>query len=185
MGLEQVVQEILKRGENKRAEIISKGEKERDEQIEVAKKSIEENTRKANERTKGMIEQMQQQELSSAELESKRALLEAEKQVMEELREKVLEDLADYPSEKRKRMYSKLVNNARKELGECVVYGRKSDLSLLRLPAGMTSGDPIETSGGLIFESKDKTVRLDYRFESILEDVWSRKIREIYTELFG
>jgi V/A-type H+-transporting ATPase subunit E len=104
---------------------------------------------------------------------------------MEDLRQQALEALAGYPAEKRKRIYAKLVARAKKELGDCYVYSNKADRQLLQLPTGMATGGNIETSGGLVFESKDKSVRLDYRFETILDDVWNNKIQEIYSKLFG
>ncbi len=185
MGLEKVVEEILKRGEDKRKEIISTGEKERDDQIRAAQKRIEESRMKADARTKSAIAQMEQQELSSAELESKREILESEKQVMEELKEQVLEELEKYPEDRKRKLYSKLIDNAKKELGPCGVYANRKDSALLKLPSGMTYAGQIETRGGLVFESKDGTVRLDYRFESMIDDVWNEKMRDIYKKLFG
>src|SRR5512137_1140793 len=100
MGLNKVIEDILKRGEEKRKEIIRTGEKERDAQIQAALKRIEEDSRKADERARATLNQMEQQELSSAELESKRGVLEEERQVMDELKEQVLAELAKYPPEK-------------------------------------------------------------------------------------
>src|SRR4030042_1239375 len=185
MSLNKVVDEILRKGEERKREIIQLGQKERDEQVLQADKKIQENRQKAEKRSEAKTAQMEQQELSSAELESKKTLLAAQRKVMEDLRSQALEELASYPSDKRKKVYSKLVSRAKKELGDCYVYTNKADKPLLQLPSGMTSGGVIDCAGGLIFESKDRTVRLDYRFESILDDVWNGKIREIYEKLFG
>jgi V/A-type H+-transporting ATPase subunit E len=185
MSLNKVVEDILRKGEEKKREIIQLGEKERDELIVQADKKITENRLKAEKRTEALIAQMEQQEISSAELESKKTLLAAERLAMEELRQQVLEDLANYPSDKRKKLYSKLASRAKKELGECFVYSNMEDKALLQLPSGVISGGIIPCKGGLIFESKDKTVRLDFRFESVLDDVWNKNMKEIYDRLFG
>lgn len=185
MGLDKVVEEILQRGEDKRRELISLGEKERDEQVLQAEKKIADERQKTSKRTDAAIAQMEQQEVSSAELESKKSLLAAQRQVMEDLREQVLEELGRYPPDKRKKLYAKLVSKAKKDLGECSVYSNKADKSLLSLPAGMASAGTIECRGGLVFESKDKSFRLDYRFESLLEEVWSKNMHEIFAILFG
>ncbi len=183
--MEKVVEDILRRGEEKRKEIISLGEKERDEQIRLAEAKAAEERQNTERRTQVIIAQMEQQELSSAELESKRSLLEAQRQVMESLKEQVLVELERYPEEKRKRLYSKLVQKAKKELGSCRVYSNKSDKGLVQLPSGVTYADTFDGAGGLMFESSDGSLRLDYRFESILDDLWSEKMREIYAKLFG
>jgi len=185
MSLNRVVEDILRRGEERKREILKLGEKERDEIIFQAEKKIEESRKKSMTRTAAQIVQMEQQEMSSAELESKKALLAAQRQVMEELKEQVLTELADYPKDKRKKLYSKLAVRAKKELGECVVYSNKNDKALLTLPPGMSAGGTIECRGGLVFESKDRSVRLDFRFESMVDEVWNRDMRQIFTKLFG
>jgi V/A-type H+-transporting ATPase subunit E len=185
MGIDKVVEEILHRGEEKKVEIISLGEKERDDQIRQVDKRIADERIKAERRGEATIAQMEQQELSSAELESKKALLVAQRKVMDDLKEQVLIELKSYPADKRKRLYSKLVSKAKKELGECFVYTNKSDKALLQLPPGITHAGAIECAGGLVFESKDKSFRLDYRFESMLDDVWSKNLQDIYAKLFG
>lgn len=185
MSLEKVVEDILRRGEEKKQEIIRQGERERDEIVSQADVQIDEHRQKASARADAQISQMEQQELSSAELESKKALLSAQRQVMEELKAQVLAEMSQYPAEKRAAMYAKLMDRAKKELGECYVYSNSSDKPLLKLVPGMTSGGVIDCRGGLVFESKDRAVRLDYRFESMLEEVWNSKIQEIYSGLFG
>jgi V/A-type H+-transporting ATPase subunit E len=185
MSLNKVVEDILRKGEEKQREIIQLGQKERDEQVLQADKKMQENRQKAEKRTVSIVAQMEQQEVSSAELESKKTLLAAERLAMEELKAQALEELVSYPPDKRKKLYSKLVSRAKKELGDCYVYSNMEDKSLLQLPSGMTSGGVIPCRGGLVFESKDRSVRLDFRFESVLDEVWNKSMKEIHTRLFG
>ena len=183
MSMNKVVEDILHKGEEKKREIVRLGEKERDEQVLQAEKRIEENRAKGEKRTGSLITQMEQQELSSAELESKKILLAAQRRALEELKEQALAELAKYPADKRKKLYSKLVAKAKKDLGECYVYSSKDDKALLQLPAGMAGGGVIDCIGGLVFESKDRSIRLDFRFESLLEEIWNKKLQEIYGKL--
>jgi V/A-type H+-transporting ATPase subunit E len=185
MSLNKVVDEILRKGGEKKAEVISAGERERDELITDADKRIAESRAKAEATITSAIAQMEQQEVSSAELESKKALLMARKSMMDLLKEHSLSRIAELPPERRKKLYSKLMAKAKKELGECYVYSNRADTSMLSLPPGLKSGGTIECSGGLVFESTDRTVRLDYRFESILDDLWSEDMQKIYELLFG
>jgi V/A-type H+-transporting ATPase subunit E len=185
MSLDKVVDDILRKGEERKQEILRAGAKERDDQLALADERIEEERSREERRSKAAIAQMEQQELSSAELESKRIALAAQRTVMEDLKKQALEEIGRMPPEKKKAIYSKLVSRAKKELGESSVYFNKADKPLLQLPSGMSVGGPIDCVGGLVFESKDKSVRLDYRFESMLEDLWSRKMQEIFVRLFG
>jgi V/A-type H+-transporting ATPase subunit E len=183
MSLNKVVDDILHKGEEKKREIIRLGEKERDEQVLQAGKRIEENRLKEEKKTRSLVAQMEQQELSSAELESKKILLAAQRRALEELKEQALAELAKYPPDKRKKLYSELVAKAKKDLGECYVYSSKDDKALIQLPVGMASGGVIDCIGGLVFESKDRSIRLDFRFESLLEEVWNKKLQEIFGKL--
>ena len=185
MSLNRVVEDILRRGEEKKQEIIRRGEQERDEQIQQVEKRIVEERQKAEKRVSVQISQMEQQELSSAELESKKSMLAAQRQVMEDLKEQVLDALENYPADKKKKLYSKLAAKAKKELGECYVYASASDNGLLQLPSGVTVAGAIECRGGLVFESKDRNYRLDYRFESLLDEIWTKDMKEIYEKMFG
>jgi len=184
MSLDKVVQEILRKGEERKLEIIRQGEKERDEQVALVDKQIEQDRMRLEKRAQSSLAQMEQQELSSAELESKRTLLAAQRHVLEDLRAQVLSSLATYPADQRKRLYAKLLAKAKDQLGECYVYSNAADRPLLKLPAQMSEGGTVDCVGGLVFESKDRSVRLDFRFESMLDDVWNRNMQEIYSRFF-
>jgi V/A-type H+-transporting ATPase subunit E len=185
MSLEKLVEDILRKGEEQAQEIIRQGEAERDEQIRSAESEIGLSREKTLKKAAAQIAQLEQHELSSAELESRKILLGAQREVLEDLKERSLAELAAYPPEKKQALYAKLFAKAKKTLGDCYVYSNKADGASLRPPAGISSAGVIECTGGLVFESKDRSVRLDYRFETMLEEVWGQKMNEIYTQLFG
>jgi V/A-type H+-transporting ATPase subunit E len=184
MSLDKVIEDILRKGEERSQELLLLGKKEADENLALADKKIAERRAGEERKTDTAIAQMEQQEVSSAELESKKALLGAQKQVMEDLREQILAELESYPADKRKKLYGRLSTKAKKELKECYVYTNSGDKPLVQLLPGMTYGGAIDCRGGVVFESKDRTYRLDYRFETMLDEVWNRSIQEIYSKLF-
>ncbi len=185
MGLEKLVEDILRKGDERAREIVHQGETERDERIELADKDISEKRALADKRLDSQIAQMEQHELSSAELESRKMLLAAQREVMEDLRERILAELSDYPQDKRRALYTRLFAKAEETLGDCYVYSNKADDPTLKTPPGVTKAGVIDCTGGLVFESKDRSVRLDYRFETLLEEVWSKRMNEIFSQLFG
>jgi V/A-type H+-transporting ATPase subunit E len=185
MGLEKLVEDILRKGEEQAQEIIRQGEADRDEQVRSVDAEIVASREKAFRRLEALISQLEQHELSSAELESRKMLLAAQREVLEDLKERSLAELAAYPPEKKLALYAKLFAKAKRILGDCYVYSNKADGASLRPPPGIASGGTIDCTGGLVFESKDRSVRLDYRFETMLEEVWGHKMNEIYTQLFG
>ena len=185
MGLEKLVEDILRKGDERAQEIIRQGETERQKQIALADDDISASREKAEARLQNQIAQMEQHELSSAELESRKMMLAAQREVLEDLRERILVELSQYPQDKRNALYSRLFAKAKSILGDCYVYSNEADASTLRPPAGITKAGVLECSGGLVFESNDRSVRLDYRFETLLDELWNKKMNEIYTQLFG
>lgn len=180
-----MVEDILRRGDERSQEILRQGETEKQEQIDLAEKDISANRDRAEKRLEAQITQMEKHELSSAELESRKMLLAAQREILEDLKERVLVELSTYPKDRRDAMYSRLFAKAKDILGDCYVYSNKDDASTLNPPAGVTKGGVIECSGGLVFESTDRSIRLDYRFETVLEELWNKKMNEIYSQLFG
>ncbi len=180
-----MIEDILRKGEEQAQEIIRRGEREQDEQVRAADAEMKTDSAKAYKRAEAQIAQLEQHELSSAELESRKMLLSAQREVLEDLRERTLAELAVYPADKKQALYAKLFSKAEEILGDCYVYSNKADNALLKPPPRIASGGTIDCLGGLVFESKDRTVRLDYRFETMLEEIWSKKMNEIYNQLFG
>ena len=185
MGLEKLVEDILQKGDDRSREIIRQGEAERDEQVRAADEQLRQAREKAEKRADAQIAQMEQHELSSAELESRKTLLAAQREVLEDLKERTLAELANYPADRRQKLYDRLFAKAKAILGECIVHSNGADGPLLKPPAGVAIGSEIDCAGGLVFESKDGSVRLDYRFETLLEEVWNKKMNEIYSQMFG
>ena len=185
MGLDKLVEDILRKGQEQAQEIIRQGEAERDEQMGSAEGEMRQSREKALKKIEGQIAQLEQHELSSAELESRKILLAAQREVLEDLKDRTLAELAAYPPEKKQALYARLFAKAKGILGDCNVYSNEADRPSIKPPTGITSVGTIDCAGGLVFESKDRSVRLDYRFETMLEEVWSQKMNEIYTQLFG
>ena len=46
-------------------------------------------------------------------------------------------------------------------------------------------GDDIDGLGGFVLESKDGSVVLDYRFDSLLEQAWKANLGSVNKALFG
>lgn len=180
-----MIEDILRKGEERAQEIIRQGERERDEPVRSADAELKTDRESAHKRAEAQITQLEQHELSSAELESRKMLLSAQREVLEDLRERILAELAVYPEDKKQMLYARLFSKAEEILGDCYVYSNKADNALLKRSPRVASGGTIDCLGGLVFESKDRTVRLDYKFETMLEDIWGKKMNEIYTQLFG
>jgi V/A-type H+-transporting ATPase subunit E len=82
-------------------------------------------------------------------------------------------------------MVSFLLKKIEKELPEATyVYSNKRDETSVRSQTKIIYGGSIETLGGIVVENKEKTLKVDYRYETIAELIWDRSLKDIAEKLF-
>jgi V/A-type H+-transporting ATPase subunit E len=64
------------------------------------------------------------------------------------------------------------------------IYSNKRDEPLVRSLSKLTYEDNIDCIGGIVLENKDRTMKLDYRYETIATMIWDRYLGEIADKLF-
>lgn len=185
MGLEVVVNEIIEQGRSKAQAIEKEGLQEAKEILSDAKARAEKTLAErqaAAERDAGRI---RVQETARAEFEAKKEVLYAKRALLVRLKEEALEGLRTASADQRKAWLSKLVKKAEAQIPEGIVHVRSEDKDLV---AGLTDlkveGD-LDAAGGLVVDSADGTMSIDYRFESLLEDAWPEVLRQESPKLFG
>ena len=181
MGLETVKEEILNSARDKSNSMIADARREANRITMETEKRIEEMKEKSEAQNKKAMDVIKRQELASAELENKKILLDTKKQIIESVfadAKKRLETLDD----KKKELYiKKLLEKSKKEIEVAYVYCNKKDAKFLK-------GINVETAeiiGGLITENKEKTVRVDYSFETLLESIKESELQNINKVLFA
>jgi V/A-type H+-transporting ATPase subunit E len=108
--------------------------------------------------------------------------LNAEKDILNTTYKESLQALSTLPHQK---IISSLLKKVDKELPEvATIYSNKRDEHLVRSQTKITYGGSIETLGGIIVENKEKTLQVDYRYETIADIVWDRSLKEIAEKLF-
>jgi V/A-type H+-transporting ATPase subunit E len=182
MGLEKVIEKIQKEGTEKITVIINDAEKQAAQILQTKQKMLEELSTKKKQELEKQIESLKTQEASGIEIEVKKIRLNAEKDVLETTYKESLQALSALPH---KKMISYLLKKIEKELPEAAtIYSNKRDEPFVRSQASITYGGSIETLGGIIVENKEKTLQLDYRYETIADLVWDRSLKEIAEKLF-
>src|SRR3989338_8355155 len=180
MGLEAVKGEILANARKREEALLAEAEKEAGNIIKEAQNRIAEFKEKAEAETKKLIETMKRQETASAELESKKLSLEAKKESVEKVFEearKIIDALSD---RKREEHMSKLLDKAKNDIEVTKVYCNKKEAKLVK---GLKA-EPAGIIGGLIAENADGTVRVDYSFDTILQDIKENELQKISKILF-
>jgi len=180
MGLEAVKEEIIRNSKEQESAMLAEARRESAIIAKESEKKISEMREKSEADTKKLTDSIKRQALSSAEMEGKKMILDAKKQVIDGVfaeAGKMLEALDD---KKREAYIKKLAERAKKEMSIGRVYCNKRDIKFIREfstePAGMICG--------LIAENSDGTIRIDYSFETMLESIKESEMQSINKMLF-
>lgn len=184
MGLNEVKKEILTIAEKKADNIIDDAKKKESEIIDIARKKVEEFKNKKNEDFSVMLEQMRKREISQANLTIKKDKIKAKKEIIEEAFLDAKKQIEKFSDSKRKSLIQSLWKKAYSvsKIKSGKIYCSKKDLSFLKAP-----GFKIVTKnmlGGLIVESNDETVTLDYSYDTMLDDIRSKDLQKVAAILF-
>ena len=185
MALDSVKMEISKSAEASAAAIkaeadaeIAKIMAEADAQIAV----IEENEKK---RLEEAIERLGRQEISSAELESKKIVLAKKKEILEKAFDGALASLENAPADKKLEQYKQMVNASKDVIKKPKAYlapGDKFTAEELGVSSVAVDG---RITGGIILEDEEGDVQIDMQYRTILQTIWDREIKSLSDILFG
>lgn len=181
MGLEIVKEEIVRNANEQENVLIAEAKKEADRIMKDLEKKVGELKEKNDTEVKERIDIMKKQESSSAELENKKILLETKKQIIESVFVEAQKKLESLDSKKRELYMKKLLENAKNDIEVAYVYCNKKDSNILK----DFKTETVDIVGGLIAENKDKTIRVNYSFEEILQTIKENYLQNINKLLFN
>lgn len=182
MGLEKVIENIQKEGKEKIHSILQDAENQAAQILQTKQKDIDGTAQKKRTELEKQITLLKTQEESSVEIEVKKIRLNAEKDILNQTYQECLNALSDLPHEK---ILSFLFKKAKTELPEAAfVYSNTRDKPLIHSLTTIPYSGTIDTLGGIIVENKEKNLKLDYRYETIAEQIWEQSLKEIAKKLF-
>lgn len=181
MGLETVKEEILSNAKEQSNSITAEARKEANRIMREAEKKIEEMKAKGEAQTKRILDVIKRQELASAELENKMMLLEAKKQIIDNVFIEAKKKLERLDDKKRETYIKKLLEKIKNDIEIAYVYCNKRDAKFLK---GFNV-ESVDIIGGLLAENKEKAVRVDYSFEVFLQTIKENELQNISKILFG
>ena len=181
MGLEAVKEEVIRQAKEQESVMIAEARRESNKQAKEAEKKTEEMKEKTDLETKKMIDTMKRQALASGELESKKMVLEAKKQIIENVFTEAKKRLDSLDEKKREALIKKLLEKSKRELEIEHVYCSRKDAKFIK----GVNVEPADILGGIIGENNDKTIRIDYSFETMLEIIKESELQSINKILFG
>jgi V/A-type H+-transporting ATPase subunit E len=191
MSLDTVEEDIRDEARARAEEILADAEARAEEIVEEAEVGAEEIREEREAEVERTVEQEREQKLSSAKLKAKQERLEARRDVLEDVRERVEQEIATLGGDTREELTRALLEAAKAEFDaddDLAVYGRPADASLLEEIAA--DHDRVEYAGeydclgGVVVESEGSRIRVNNTFDSVLEDVWEDNLREVSDRLF-
>ncbi|MBI2141379.1 hypothetical protein HYU16_03050 [Candidatus Woesearchaeota archaeon] len=192
MGLEKVKQEILEKAGKAAAGIVAEAQAEAKAVMRAAEKQMQNYERLVEEDIGRSVEQMKRRELASAELELQKQVLAAKNELIESVFSETGKRLAQLSDKRREAHVKALLDMARKEMSVAVVQCNSKDARFLEGGTGNSNNtgelkviknDSI--SGGIVAESPDRRLKVDYSYESVLGQTKSKVLSDVARLLFG
>ena len=185
MALDKVVKDIIDSARREADALIERAEEEKKAILGESEEQISK-MRKAQEKDlEDTLKRLRRQEISSAELEAKKIVLNKKKEILDRTFEEALSELSAMPSNDKARVYRKSIEAAKTVIPRPNVFCPRGDSGLLNGIQGLAAVNEMDIEAGLILENEDGSVRLDYRFKTILEGIWEQELKEVSEILFG
>ena len=173
-------------------EIMGLAEKEAERQIAQAMKKAEEirqetNTtlsledKKGETETDSLIEQLKQAIEASAKFEIKKLELTSKKDMINNVFDKATEKIMSLDEKTHERLTKILLKDAEKEIDIGKIICNEKTKKYLPKEFQIKTEEMI---GGIIAESKDGTLRVDNRYETILEEIRRDALKKIAKSMF-
>src|SRR5674476_1175529 len=155
MGLEVVVKDVLTRGEEEANRIRQEGIDEANAIVVGAEKTAHQIREEKREQTTEQIERRKNREISSANLEVKRAILNAKKDLLDRVYNEAIEKLATLPESEREEIIKKLLESQRIPPR---FFAKKTDWCVGKKIPTWKEGGPLRCGGGVCWKNEDARV---------------------------
>ena len=181
MGLESVKEEVIRDAKEQASSMLAEARKESGKIMREAEAKAEEMKAKSEAETRKLTDTIKRQELASSELDSRKIVLDAKKQAIENVIAEARKRLETLDDRNREAYITKLLDKSKKELDVACIYCSKKDVKFVKGAETIIT----EMLGGVIAENREKTIRVNYSFETLLESVKETELQNISKLLFG
>lgn len=183
MGLETVIKDIMDASQAKVTMINAEADAEVSQILDDAKQSAKKIMGDRLAKAEDDIKRLRQQETSSANLEVKRAMLNARKEVLDKVYNNAVESIVALPAEKQEELLKAIIEQ--NEGNGNKIYSNKDSEELVRKLSSLEYAGNVDCIGGVVIENDDGTIRLDYTYDIILKNVNEQSLKQTSDILFG
>jgi V/A-type H+-transporting ATPase subunit E len=191
MALDAVVGEIREKGRSEAERIRREADAEVTRILSAAQEKAESIKLSVQDEVDRQTAQITGQEVAAANLAVKRTMLNVQKELLDEVYRDTVAAIANLPDDFHTKAVRELSKRAAKVLPGGVIYCNARDrpavqdaLTGLEGLAGFTLGDTVDIDGGIIAESKDGELQLDFSYPTFLSEVWEAGLRDASDILF-
>lgn len=183
MGLEIVVKDIQDGAQAEVSRINADAEAKASEFINEArdtqKKMLGDNLAKVEDD----LQKLNQQIISSANLEVKRIALNKRKELLDTVYNQTVEKIESLPASKNEELIKFLIDKY--EADGAKIYSSKDSEEFIKKSSSLIYAGNIKSIGGIVLENEDGTIKLDYTYDLIVENVYERSLKPISDILYG
>ncbi|PIN79916.1 hypothetical protein COV16_01730 [Candidatus Woesearchaeota archaeon CG10_big_fil_rev_8_21_14_0_10_34_8] len=183
MGLEQVKQEIIDNAEAQSKKLIDNAKAEAKKELESAHAVIDHFEEDVNLSLEKELAALERKYDASMKMHAKKEIFQKKKEVLAELFEDAEQNLSKLTTSEKSKLLAKLFQRAKKQCTLGRIYCAKQDVAIVK--SFCKNVHVTNMIGGLIMESKDGTIRIDYSFDSLLGMLKERKLQEVAEILFS
>ncbi len=172
MGLEQVIGEVRRDGDQRAQRKLDEANAESARILAAAKDKVDAYLAERMAAAERDATQLHAQIRSSSDFEARKTVLTAEAELRAELWNAVLEGFGSLPEATRAKHITALLKTAHGIIAEGTVFGAAKDAAALKAQDTFAHGGEADIIGGIVVESKDGANRLDLSYETLLGDMW-------------
>lgn len=192
MGLEAVLADIREKGHQEVQKIRSESQQETSKALTAAQERAGKIKQAANEEAERQSGYILSQENSAANLLVKREILNTQKDLLDQVYKKALVSIAELPESFHQDSIIRLLTDAKKQIPDGIVHVNQRDRKILdRVLAeksefkSFSAGKDMDIDGGVIVESRDGTLQLDFSYRTFLDMIWESGLKDASDLLFG
>ena len=184
MSLDSLSKEIITQAEARAKSILEGAKAEAKSIHEEALRRAAETTAKVEQKATKDSEQISTEVVAAAKQANQKRALVARKEELDITWDSVKDEVSSPDLDGREDILQGLIDGVESQTREMILRPVKLDREYLST-SNFEMGEDISGLGGFILESKDGSVVLDYRFDSLLEDAWKSSMSAVNKVLFG
>lgn len=192
MGLEVVIEQIRDKGKREAEQIRQETRAEVQSILKTAQEKAERIKLAADQDVERQQSHIMNQEVSAANLIVKRQLLNTQKDLLDQVYAGALSSIAGLPADFHREALQRLLSKVKSEIPEGIIHCSSRDRETLNRilsqdPSlkGYVMGEPVEIEGGIIVDSKDGELQIDYSYRTFLNMVWETGLKDASGILFS